>query len=151
MITGVTVKKLKLVPDERGYLMEMMRCDDPFFNEFGQVYVSATYPGVVKGWHFHSEQSDNIVCVSGMIKLVLYDSRKTSETYGQLQEFFIGENNNTLVHVPKGVYHGWKCVSEKMALVVNCPDRMYDYKKPDEHRLDPHKNDIPYSWERKDG
>ena len=39
--------------DERGRLMEMLRCDDPIFKGFGQVYLTTAYPGVVKAWHYH--------------------------------------------------------------------------------------------------
>ena len=151
MIEGVKVKKLKVIPDERGRLMEMFRCDDEFFTKFGQVYLSTTYPGVVKGWHYHKLQADNIVCVKGMLKLVLYDGRESSATKGEVNEFFLGEHNPLLVQVPKGVYHGWKCISENEAFVINCPTEPYNYSQPDEYRLDPHSSDIPYQWERKDG
>jgi dTDP-4-dehydrorhamnose 3,5-epimerase len=151
MIDGVKVKKLKVIPDERGRLMEMFRCDDEFFTKFGQVYLSTTYPGVVKGWHYHKLQADNIVCVKGMLKLVLYDGRENSATKGEVSEFFMGEHNPLLVQVPKGVYHGWKCISENEAFVINCPTEPYNYSQPDEYRLDPHSSDIPYQWERKDG
>jgi dTDP-4-dehydrorhamnose 3,5-epimerase len=151
MIEGVKVKKLKVIPDERGRLMEMFRCDDEFFVKFGQVYLSTTYPGVVKGWHYHKLQADNVVCVKGMLKLVLYDGRENSATKGKVDEFFLGEHNPLLVQVPKGVYHGWKCISENEAFVINCPTEPYNYSQPDEHRLDPHSSDIPYKWERKDG
>lgn len=151
MIEGVKVKKLKVIPDERGRLMEMFRCDDEFFLKFGQVYLSTTYPGVVKGWHYHKLQTDNIVCVKGTLKLVLYDGRENSTTKGEVSEFFLGEHNPLLVQVPKGVYHGWKCISEFEAFVINCPTEPYNYSQPDEYRLDPHSNDIPYQWERKDG
>jgi dTDP-4-dehydrorhamnose 3,5-epimerase len=151
VIEGVTIKELRLIPDERGWLMEMLRDDDPFYDRFGQCYVSATYPGVVKGWHFHREQTDHVVCVSGMIKLVMYDGRAESPTRGEVQELFLGELRRLLVRVPKGVHHGWKCVSEETAVVVNIPDRHYDRANPDEERLDPHDNDIPYDWARKDG
>jgi len=151
MIDGVKVKKLKVIPDERGRLMEMFRCDDEFFTKFGQVYLSTTYPGVVKGWHYHKLQADNIVCVKGMLKLVLFDGRENSATKGEVNEYFLGENNPLLVQVPKGVYHGWKCISENEAFVINCPTEPYNYSQPDEYRLDPHSSEIPYQWERKDG
>lgn len=151
MIEGVRVKKLKVMPDERGRLMEILRCDEEVFDKFGQVYLSTTYPGVVKGWHYHKLQADNITCVKGMLKLVLYDDRKGSSTRGEVGVYFIGEHNPMLVQVPKGVYHGWKCISETEALVVNCPTEPYNYNQPDEYRLDPHQNDIPYNWERRDG
>ncbi|HAD83192.1 MAG: dTDP-4-dehydrorhamnose 3,5-epimerase [Candidatus Edwardsbacteria bacterium RIFOXYD12_FULL_50_11] len=151
MIEGVKTKKLKVIPDERGRLMEILRCDEEVFEKFGQVYLSTTYPGVVKGWHYHKVQTDNIVCVKGMLKLVLFDNREGSATSGEVNEFFIGEHNPLLVQVPRGVYHGWKCVSDEEAMVINCPSEAYNYSQPDEYRLDPHQNDVPYKWDRKDG
>ena len=151
MIDGVRTKKLSLIPDERGRLMEILRNDEDIFQQFGQVYLTTTYPGVVKAWHFHKIQDDFITCVKGMLKLVLYDGREDSKTKGEIDEFFIGDFNPLLVKVPKMVFHGWKCVSQEEALVVNVPTEPYDRARPDEYRLDPHQNDIPYRWERKDG
>ena len=151
MIDGVKIKKLKVIPDERGRLMEMFRSDDEFFEKFGQVDVTATYPGVVKGWHKHEVQSDNMACVAGMVKVALYDARTNSPTCGEVNQFFMGIHNPVLIHIPPGVYHGWLCVSETESLVVNCPTEKYDYENPDEQRLDPHTKDIPYDWTRKDG
>jgi dTDP-4-dehydrorhamnose 3,5-epimerase len=150
-IQGVQVKPLRLVPDERGWLMEILRSDDtPLFSRFGQVYVSATYPGVVKAWHFHRRQTDNFACVAGMVKLVLVDTREGSPTKDMVNEFFVGVQNPQLVQVPKLVYHGWKCISPEMALVVNIPDEAYNREAPDEERLAPH-GTLPYDWTRKDG
>jgi dTDP-4-dehydrorhamnose 3,5-epimerase len=151
MIDGVKTKQLKFIPDERGRLMEILRVDEDFFVQFGQVYLTTTYPHVVKAWHYHKKQDDFITCVKGSLKLVLYDDREGSPTCGEVNEFFIGDHNPMLVKVPKAVYHGWKCVSEEEALVINIPTEAYDRNSPDEHRLDPHVNDIPYKWERKDG
>src|SRR6266487_6693992 len=65
LIKDVKVKKLNVIPDERGRLTEILRSDDSeFFTKFGQVYVSTTYPDVVKAWHYHKVQIDNFVCVA---------------------------------------------------------------------------------------
>ncbi len=150
-IEGVKLKPLRLVADERGWLMEILRCDETdLFTKFGQVYVSATYPGVVKGWHYHRKQVDNFACVAGMVKLVLIDTRAGSPTEGVVNEFFIGSQNPTLVQVPNLVYHGWKCISLEPSLVVNAPDHPYDRDDPDEHRVAPH-GVLPYDWSRQDG
>ena len=150
-IQGVQVKPLRLVADERGWLMEVLRRDDDgLFSQFGQVYVSATYPGVVKAWHFHRAQTDNFACVAGMIKLVLVDTRDGSASHGVVNEFFIGVLNPMLVQIPPGVYHGWKCISVEPSLVVNVPDQPYNRADPDEERLEPH-GTLPYDWTRKDG
>ena len=80
MIKDVKIKNLKVIPDERGRLMEMLRSDDDLFIKFGQAYLTTVYPGVVKGWHYHKKQIDNFVVVRGMMKVVLYDNRKASIT-----------------------------------------------------------------------
>ena len=150
-IHGVQVKTLNVVADERGWLMEILRADDrELFSRFGQVYASATYPGVVKAWHYHERQTDNFACVAGMIKLVLIDTREGSPTYNVLNEFFLGVHSPLLVQVPKRVYHGWKCISLEPSLVINVPDEPYNRLDPDEHRIAPH-GTLAYDWARKDG
>jgi dTDP-4-dehydrorhamnose 3,5-epimerase len=151
MIKDMKIKQLKYIPDERGRLMEILRKDDEVFSMFGQVYITTTYPHVVKAWHYHRLQDDFIVCIKGMIKLVTYDARKDSTTRGTVEELFIGEYNPILVKVPRMVYHGWKCISEEEAIVINIPTEPYNREAPDEYRVDPHINDIPYNWERRDG
>lgn len=151
LIDGVSIKKLTLVPDERGYLMEMLRADDGIFEKFGQVYLSVAYPGVVKGWHYHKVQTDNFTIVKGMMKVVLYDGREGSRTHGEVNEFFIGELNPLLIVIPPGVLHGMKATGDAPGYLVNCPTEPYNYDDPDEHRVDPHDNDIPYDWALNDG
>jgi len=151
MIDGVKIKKLRVIPDERGRLMEILRADDEFFERFGQVYMTTTYPNVVKAWHKHEKQTDNICCVKGMIKVALHDARRGSSTLGETNEFYLGVHNPALLHVPAGIYHGWMCVSDEEAVVINIPTEKYDYASPDEQRLDPHTGGIPYDWRRKDG
>lgn len=150
VIEGVATKPLRLVPDERGWLLEVLRSDEPLFSRFGQVYVSATYPGVVKAWHMHREQTDYFACVAGMVKLVLIDQRPGSATEGVVNEFHLGPLNPVLVRVPKLVHHGWKCISTEISLVVNVPDQVYRYDEPDEFRVAAH-GELPYDWSRKDG
>jgi dTDP-4-dehydrorhamnose 3,5-epimerase len=150
-IRDVKVESLRVIPDERGWLMEILRADHPeLFTKFGQVYISATYPGAVKAWHYHKVQVDNFACVAGMVKLVLVDTREGSSTNGVVNEFFLGAQQPLLVQVPAGVYHGWKCISLETSIVVNVPTEVYRYDRPDEFRIEPH-GTLPYDWARKDG
>jgi dTDP-4-dehydrorhamnose 3,5-epimerase len=151
MIQGVRQKKLKIIPDERGRLMELLRSDEDLFIQFGQVYMTTAYPGVVKGWHYHKKQIDNFIVIKGMVKLVLYDNRDDSPTKGEINEFFIGEHNPLLIQIPPLVLHGFKCMSQKEAICINCPTEAYNHLQPDEYRISPHSDEIPYKWERKDG
>jgi len=151
MIEGVRIKELMPIPDERGRVMEILRADDELFEEFGQVYMTTAYPGVVKAWHYHKLQTDNMAVIKGMMKVVLYDGRKDSLTNGEVNEFFLGEHSFKLIQIPKMVYHGFKCIGQEEAIVINVPTQPYDHKHPDEYRLDPYENKIPYDWRLKEG
>ena len=146
MIEGVKVRELRFIPDERGHLMEILRSDWEEYEKFGQVYVTAAFPGVVKGWHYHKLQTDHFVCVHGAAKVVLYDRRKDSPTHGEVNEFFIGEHNPRLIKIPPSVVHGFKGVGQDVALIVNVPTELYDYDDPDEYRLPYDSDEIPYDW-----
>ena len=151
LIEGVGVRRAKVLSDERGRLGEIMRSDDPWFEKFGQVYFTTTYPCVVKAWHYHKKQTDHFYVIKGMVKVALYDQRKDSPTQGIVNELYLGEHCPALVRIPPGVLHGWTCVSEVEAYIVNVVSEMYNYSDPDEFRTDPNDNDIPYDWARKDG
>ena len=143
LIEGIRTKPLRVIPDERGRLFEMLRRDEPLFQQFGQVYCTTVYAGVVKGWHYHKRQVDHFVCVSGMIKLVAYDGRENSPTKGLVNEFFIGDQNPMLVQIPVGVCHGFKGLTPPEAIVINIPTEPYRHGEPDEYRLDPPSGGIP--------
>ncbi len=146
MIEGVRTKELVCRPDERGRLWEILRADDDIFQQFGQVYVTTAYPGIVKAWHAHEHQTDFFTVLSGMAKFVLYDMRADSATRGQVQEFFLGRDHLKLITIPPGVYHGFKCVGDREVVALNCPTRPYDHDRPDELRLPPDSDEIPYDW-----
>lgn len=148
MIQGIRLKKLKVIPDERGKLMEILRSDDDIFIKFGQVYMTTARPQVVKAWHWHKLQHDSFCCVFGKIKLALYDARKDSPTYGQVQDFELSLENPLVVQIPAGVYHGFKCIGKEEAIVINTVTEPYHHKNPDEYRVDAYDNDIDYDWRK---
>lgn len=146
MIEGVKIKQLKPNADERGYLQEILRSDEEFFEKFAQLYVSLNYPGVVRAWHYHKKQDDFITVVKGMAKIVLYDQREGSPTKGDVNEFFVGENNRILLRIPRLVMHGYKTIGTEPCLLINLPTECYSSEQPDEYRVPPHDNDVPYDW-----
>ena len=148
MIKDVKTKKLKIIPDDRGRLMEILRNDDDMFIKFGQVYMTTAKPGVVKAWHWHSKQFDSFTCVSGKMRLALYDAREDSPTKANIEEFEISLDNPMVVQIPPGVYHGFKCISEQEAIVINNVTIPYNHSDPDEMRIDEYDNDIDYDWRK---
>ena len=102
-----------------------------------------------KAWHLHKRMTLNYAVPHGNIKFVLYDDRAGSPSKGAIQEIFLGPDNYCLVTVPPLIWNGFKGIGVVPAVVANCATIPHD---PTEiHRLDPHVNDIPYDWARKDG
>lgn len=125
MIKNVIIKKLNKNLDERGWLTEIFRNDEIDYQP-AMGYVSVTKPGVVRGPHEHKEQSDCFVFTGpGNFIVYLWDRRDTSETNGEHVEIEAGENSPSLIIVPPGVVHGYKCVGDQNAYCINLPDKLY--------------------------
>ena len=149
MISGVIVTPLRQFCDERGKVMKMISREDSVFREFGEVYFSVAYPGVIKGWHIHKRMTLNYAVPSGHIKFVLYDDRQESPTRGLIQELFLGPDNYCLVTVPPLVWNGFKCVGTESSIVANCSTIPHDPHEAD--KRDPFDGSIPYDWALKHG
>jgi len=142
-IAGVEIVPLQRIPDERGTIYHMLRSTDPHFIAFGEIYFTSIYRGVIKGLHRHRDMSLNYACISGRIKLVLYDDRPGSSTNGALLEVFLGPDDYSLVSIPPGVWSGFKGMSDE-ALVANCATHPHDPTRTE--RMDPFGEAIPYDW-----
>jgi dTDP-4-dehydrorhamnose 3,5-epimerase len=149
MIRGVVILPLKTIVDERGYVRHMMKCTDPHFRQFGEIYFSVIFPHSIKAWHVHRKMELNYAVISGNIKLVLYDARKDSPTYGELQEIFLGEDNYVLVKIPPHVINGFKAIGNEKAIVANCATIPHDVSEIE--RFDPFDPSIGYNWDIRHG
>ena len=149
MIDGVSVRPLRQIVDERGKIMHVLRSDAPHFTQFGEIYFSCVFPGVIKGWHIHDRMTLNYAVPQGHIKLVLFDERAASPTRGEIQEVCLGVDNYQLVTIPPLVWNSFKGYGADMAMVVNCSDIPHS---PDEiRRRDPFDPSIPYEWDVRHG
>lgn len=125
MIEGVVVKKLNKFEDARGWLAEIYRQDETDYRPV-MSYVSVTKPGVARGPHEHVRQADCFVFVGpGNFEVHLWDRREGSATNGEYMKVEAGEKNPSLIIVPAGVVHGYKCISDVPAYSINLPDKLY--------------------------
>lgn len=147
IIQGVRIIPLRQIPDDRGTVYHMLKATDPHFVQFGEIYFSTVYPGVVKAWKLHHRVTVNYACILGRIKLVLYDERSSSPTRDVLMEVFLGPDHYCLVVIPPEVWNGFQGMSQPMAIVANCATEPHDPSEFD--RLDPVDSHIPYKWSQK--
>ena len=99
MIEGVKITDLKKIEDHRGSVLPMLRSDAKVFQSFGEIYFSTIFHNSIKAWHLHKEATLNYVCVKGKVKLVLYDDRKNSKTFGTYQDFILSPENYLLIKI----------------------------------------------------
>ena len=145
MINDVEIKKLTKICDERGRIMHMLKSTDSNFEDFGEIYFSTAYPGVVKGWHEHTKMTLNYSVIKGMIKLVLIDNRENSSTYKKKQEICMGEHNYVLVKIPPKIINGFKNIGTQECIVANCSSIPHD--KNEIIRYSPYNNAFDYNWD----
>ncbi len=126
MIQDVIVKSLKIIPTDDGNVMHMIRCDDGFFKQFGEIYFSWVNPGCIKGWKKHLRQTQHFVVPVGRIKLVLFDEREGSPTNRQIQEIEMGIDDYKLICVPKEIWYSFKALGREPAMIANCTDIPHD-------------------------
>jgi dTDP-4-dehydrorhamnose 3,5-epimerase len=119
-IHGVEIIPLKKIEDERGAVMHMLRSDQANFKGFGEIYFSLTNPGIVKGWKLHKKITQSMCVPEGTIKIVIYDSRKESPSFGCIQTIVLGQENYSLLQLPPNIWYAFKAISVTHAIIANC-------------------------------
>jgi dTDP-4-dehydrorhamnose 3,5-epimerase len=143
-IEGVTIVPLHQIRDERGSVYHMLKAVDDHFIQFGEIYFSTVYPGIVKGWKRHRRVTANYACVFGKIRVVLYDDRRLSPTSGNLMEVVIGPDQYSLILIPPRVWHGFQGIDGPHSVLANCATEPHDPSELDV--LDINLSQIPYRW-----
>ena len=145
MIQEVEIHSLKRFIDHRGKVLRMLRRDDSYFKEFGEIYFSVVSPRTIKAWRLHKKMTSNLAVIAGNVRLVLCDQRTDSSTQGEIQELEIGEDNYQLVIIPPGIAYGFRAIGDESAILANCATCPHD---PNEvEKIDPTTSTIPYRWE----
>ena len=95
------MKDLVVHTDDRGTVCEMY---DPRWNWHPAplvfTYCYTVRPGWVKGWAVHKTHDDRYCLLSGEMKVVLYDARPDSATFGRVFEIYLSEQRRQLLSIP---------------------------------------------------
>ena len=144
-IVGVEVRRARTHADERGTICEIFDLrwgftDDPLV----YLYHVTIRPGQVRGWVVHRKQNDRLFAYAGVLRIVLYDARTESSSFGRVNVLHLGEHDRALLSIPAGVYHGIRNVGDHEAAFVNLPSTPYRHDDPDKYRLPLDNDVIPY-------
>ena len=145
LIEGVRVQEIRNVMKNNGYLTEIYRRDWQLDGQpVDQVFQVVLTPGGLSAWHLHQRTTDRLFANVGTVKVVLYDPRPESPTYGQLNEFRISPLRPQLIVVPPQVIHGVQNIGTDTAILLNLVDEAYQYEDPDHWRVPHPTPEIPY-------
>lgn len=147
VIDGVFVLEVKPVLTDYGHLTEVLRSE--WLTEapgVDQVFVSTMHPGRISAWHAHACTTDRLFAVTGQFRVVLYDARQDSPTFGQLNEYKIGAQRPMLIVIPPKVWHGVQNYGSEISVLLNAVDNAYKYNNPDHWRIPQNSTEIPYQF-----
>ena len=131
-INGVRIRPVRPVPHEDGVVAEVARTAWPEVDlEIVQVHITTTQPGRIRAWGLHEQSTDRLFVVKGLVSIVIFDGRKDSPTYSQVNEIRLSERNPALVVIPPRLYHGWKNIGTDEAFIINMPSSIYNHERPD--------------------
>jgi len=125
-IEGVTITKLKKISDHRGSVLPMLRSDSKVFQSFGEIYFSTIFNNSIKAWHLHKKAVLNYACIKGKVKLILFDDRKTSSSFGKFNEFILSPNDYFLITIPPFIWNGFKGLDDPESIIANCINLPHD-------------------------
>ncbi|MDQ2900929.1 MAG: dTDP-4-dehydrorhamnose 3,5-epimerase family protein [Acidobacteriota bacterium] len=149
LIAGVRIQRIDIWPDDRGYFLEIHRISRGLAAHFppqtSQVSAALNYPGTVKAFHHHVQQTDCWTAAMGMLQVALVDIRPDSPTYGARNTLYVGVLRPWQILIPPGVAHGYKVVGRDPAMLIYMTDRFYN--PDDEGRIPYNDSDLNYDWE----
>ena len=126
MIHDVRITSLKILSDSRGSVMHMLRNDSKIFKSFGEIYFSTIYKDSIKAWHLHKEATLNYACIKGSVKLVLFDDRKKSISFGKYAEYILTPKKFFLITIPPFLWNGFIGLDKEESIVANCISLPHD-------------------------
>jgi dTDP-4-dehydrorhamnose 3,5-epimerase len=125
-IEGVRLTPLRVIADDRGAVLHMLRADAPEFTRFGECYFSEINPGAIKAWKRHRAQTQNLAVPVGRIRIVIYDARAGSRTCGQRELIELGRPDAyARLQIPPQLWYGFISLGTTTALIANCADAVH--------------------------
>ncbi len=144
-IAGVKLEGFTGGSDGRGQLSELLSLRDPDEPPIVHAYKVDSQPGSIRAWLLHRSQTDRLCFTEGDFRIVLYDVRRESPSWGQLMVVDAGAGNPMRIHIPPRVAHGVQNRGAR-ASFINLPTRIYDPASPDKFRIPPGDPRIPYTF-----
>jgi len=150
LIEGVRVTPLRPASDSRGALSELLTMRDGQIEESEpvvHVYQVIAKADSRRAWVYHRMQFDRLAFTNGYFRVVLYDLRPDSSTFGLMNVLLVGIEQPVSLRIPPLVVHGVHNVGSEDATFTNMPTKVWDPAGPDKMRLPEKDPRIPFNFD----
>jgi UDP-2-acetamido-2,6-beta-L-arabino-hexul-4-ose reductase len=112
---------LDLKKDERGELFELIKSKC-----FGQIFVSTTKPGIVRGNHYHDSKIEKFCLIKGEAKIKLRNILTNKEV-----SYNVFDKKIEVVDIPPGYTHSIENIGKEDMIVLFWTNEIFDPDNPD--------------------
>lgn len=119
-LEGVVIFEPTVHRDERGFFTRTFDHDVAAAagidgTRFVQDSQSRSRYAVIRGLHGRGGEGEAklVRCARGAIHEVVLDARATSPTFGEIFELGLDDVEHKILHLPRGIVHGWQALSDE--------------------------------------
>ena len=119
-VNSIKITRLKIFPLNDGSVYHAIKKNDPYINDFGEVYFSKINYKSIKGWKRHSKMTLNLVVPVGNVFFAFVDND------GKHRYEIIGVDNYIKLTIPPMIWFAFMGLDKPENLVMNFADLDYD-------------------------
>lgn len=112
---------LEVKTDDRGNLLELIKS-----RHFGQVFVSSSHAGIVRGNHYHNSKIEKFCVIKG--KAIIRFRHVLDQ---DIIEYPVSDEKIVVVDIPPGYTHSIENVSDGEMIVLFWANQIFNPEKPD--------------------
>lgn len=115
--------------DNRGWLAELVKSE-----QFGQMFVSKTHPGITRGNHWHHTKTEKFIVIQGQ---AIIKFRKIDED--KVIEYIVDGEKPQVLDIPPGYTHSIENIGQDEVITLFWSNEMFNPEKPDTYFLEVNK------------
>tara|TARA_Y100000589_G_C26773194_1_gene474666 strand:+ start:128 stop:559 length:432 start_codon:yes stop_codon:yes gene_type:complete len=136
MISGIFITKNKIINNPLGNIFHVIKSSSIGYCGFGEVYISSINKNKIKGWKRHNKVTINLTVIEGRVKFAIYDDRKNSKTFGEINTFILGPDLEfSRLTISHGLWVAFKGYEDKN-LIINVIPEEHNELEADNRSLD---------------
>lgn len=116
---------LEMKNDNRGWLTELIKSENA-----GQIFVSKSYSGVIRGNHYHDTKVEKFCLIQG--KAVI---KFRSILNNEIIKYYVSDERIEIVDIPPGYTHAIENVGNNEMIVLFWVDEIFNLNEPDTYYM----------------